>query len=493
MDVGQWQQVYTTINNDLLGENKANMYDRCNGLRNLINNFLNDPLVRDVFEAEETVDIDKALEYGEIIILNYALERGDSVATGFGLFFLLSYETAVLRRPGSENDRIKNFIYIDELPVLLHPKLQSFFTLFRQYRVAVICAIQTLDQVKKIQLDSIMLGNCAHQIIFGRVSTTEMDMSTAPEIPPEVPLLRRRGGVREGTVRRLRGASCRNFLYLVPLTALIMELNDKKFAVLVDADNISHRKIKDILDEIANYGTPTIKRIYGDFTNPKFAAWKEVLLENSITPIQQYAYTTGKNATDSALIIDAMDILHKEGVDGFCIVSSDSDYTRLASRIRESGREVLGFGEKKTPKPFIKSCDKFIYVEILGQTPPEKAAPAKKKADAKRSAGAEAPVGPAAETAGEKKPSPDAGHASTIIRPFDDEFRTLLENTIDDAADDSGWASLGDVGSVLSKKMPDFDPRNYGYKKLSLLVRALSDAVDMKTEQQRVYVRNRVG
>ena len=272
-----------------------------------------------------------------------------------------------------------------------------------------------------------------------------------------------------------------------------MELNDKKFAVLVDADNISHRKIKDILDEIANYGTPTIKRIYGDFTNPKFAAWKEVLLENSITPIQQYAYTTGKNATDSALIIDAMDILHKEGVDGFCIVSSDSDYTRLASRIRESGREVLGFGEKKTPKPFIKSCDKFIYVEILGQTPPEKAAPAKKKADAKRSAGAEAPVGPAAETAGEKKPSPDAGHASTIFRPFDDEFRTLLENTIDDAADDSGWASLGDVGSVLSKKMPDFDPRNYGYKKLSLLVRALSDAVDMKTEQQRVYVRNRVG
>ena len=318
-------------------------------------------------------------------------------------------------------------------------------------------------------------------------------MSTSPEIPPEVPLLRRRGGVREGTVRRLRGASCRNFLYLVPLTALIMELNDKKFAVLVDADNISHRKIKDILDEIANYGTPTIKRIYGDFTNPKFAAWKEVLLENSITPIQQYAYTTGKNATDSALIIDAMDILHKEGVDGFCIVSSDSDYTRLASRIRESGREVLGFGEKKTPKPFIKSCDKFIYVEILGQTPPEKAAPAKKKADAKRSAGAEAPVGPAAETAGEKKPSPDAGHASTIIRPFDDEFRTLLENTIDDAADDSGWASLGDVGSVLAKKMPDFDPRNYGYKKLSLLVRALSDAVDMKTEQQRVYVRNRVG
>ena len=129
---------------------------KASDVQNLINNFLNDPLVRDVFEAEETVDIDKALEYGEVIILNYALERGDSVATGFGLFFLLSYETTVLRRPGSENDRIKNFIYIDELPVLLHPKLQSFFMLFRQYRVAVICAIQTLDQVKKIQLDSII-------------------------------------------------------------------------------------------------------------------------------------------------------------------------------------------------------------------------------------------------------------------------------------------------------------------------------------------------
>ena len=268
---------------------------------------------------------------------------------------------------------------------------------------------------------------------------------------------------------------------------------DCRLAVLIDADNVSDKYIKYILDELSNDGTTTYKRIYGDFTKSALGSWKNVLLDNSITPVQQYGYTTGKNATDSAMIIDAMDILHKEGVDGFCIVSSDSDYTRLASRIRESGREVLGFGEKKTPKPFIKSCDKFIYVEILGQTPPEKAAPAKKKADAKRSAGAEAPVGPAAETAGEKKPSPDAGHASTIIRPFDDEFRTLLENTIDDAADDSGWAFLGIVGGVLTKKMPDFDPRNYGYKKLSLLVRALSDAVDMKTEQQRVYVRNRVG
>ena len=307
-----------------------------------------------------------------------------------------------------------------------------------------------------------------------------------------------------------------------------MELSDKKFAVLIDADNISHRKIKDILDEIANYGTPTIKRIYGDFTDPKFAAWKSVLLENSITPIQQYAYTTGKNATDSALIIDAMDILHKESVNGFCIVSSDSDYTRLASRIRESGREVLGFGEKKTPKPFIKSCDKFIYVEILGQpaaptpalapapgtapaaTQAPAAVPAAKAATPKKTAkkhqGRNAPetdmpeAAPAEPAAAEKKvaPAPDTAQPQPIIRPIDDDFKTLLANTIEDAADDSGWAFLGIVGGVLTKKMPDFDPRNYGYKKLSLLVKSLSKIVEIEErpsenkELKLVYVRNRI-
>ena len=300
--------------------------------------------------------------------------------------------------------------------------------------------------------------------------------------------------------------------------------------MLIDADNISHRKIKDILDEIANYGTPTIKRIYGDFTDPKFAAWKSVLLENSITPIQQYAYTTGKNATDSALIIDAMDILHKESVNGFCIVSSDSDYTRLASRIRESGREVLGFGEKKTPKPFIKSCDKFIYVEILGQpaapTPALAPAPgtapaatqapaATPKKTAKKHQGRNAPetdmpeaavaehvaaeAAPAEPAAAEKKvaPAPDTAQPQPIIRPIDDDFKTLLANTIEDAADDSGWAFLGIVGGVLTKKMPDFDPRNYGYKKLSLLVKSLSKIVEIEErpsengELKLVYVRNR--
>ena len=324
-----------------------------------------------------------------------------------------------------------------------------------------------------------------------------------------------------------------------------MELSDKKFAVLIDADNISHRKIKDILDEIANYGTPTIKRIYGDFTDPKFAAWKSILLENSITPIQQYAYTTGKNATDSALIIDAMDILHKESVNGFCIVSSDSDYTRLASRIRESGREVLGFGEKKTPKPFIKSCDKFIYVEILGQpaapapalapapvpapapapasaatqTPTAKATPKKASAKRRQTSDTQAPGTPEAAAGKKTAPAPgqtpsvvpaseqtpvtahsqiqDPAQSQSIIRPIDDDFKDLLANTIEDAADDSGWAFLGIVGSVLTKKMPDFDPRNYGYKKLSLLVKALSEAIETEErlsankEQKFIYVRNR--
>ena len=276
-----------------------------------------------------------------------------------------------------------------------------------------------------------------------------------------------------------------------------MELSDKKFAVLIDADNISHRKIKDILDEIANYGTPTIKRIYGDFTDPKFAAWKSILLENSITPIQQYAYTTGKNATDSALIIDAMDILHKESVNGFCIVSSDSDYTRLASRIRESGREVLGFGEKKTPKPFIKSCDKFIYVEILGQpagTP--EAAAGKKTAPAPGQTPGVVPASELPQVTVQAQ-TLDPAQSQSIIRPIDDDFKDLLANTIEDAADDSGWAFLGIVGSVLTKKMPDFDPRNYGYKKLSLLVKALSEAIETEErlsankEQKFIYVRNR--
>lgn len=278
-----------------------------------------------------------------------------------------------------------------------------------------------------------------------------------------------------------------------------MEPSDKKFAVLIDADNISHRKVHDILDEITKYGTPTIKRIYGDFTDPKFAAWKSVLLENSITPIQQYAYTTGKNATDSALIIDAMDILHKESIYGFCIVSSDSDYTRLASRLRESGKEVLGFGEKKTPQPFIKSCNKFIYVEILGQTPApaQPKAPPAKKESAKKQPDPRIPATAAAKVDVVKKAVSEPVHVQSTFRPIDDEFKTLLTNTIEDLADDSGWASLGDIGNIITKKMPDFDSRNYGHKKLSSLVRSLSEMIEMEerasgnTSFKLLYVRNK--
>jgi uncharacterized LabA/DUF88 family protein len=141
---------------------------------------------------------------------------------------------------------------------------------------------------------------------------------------------------------------------------------DTRIAVLIDADNIPYSKIKVMMEEIAKYGTPTFKRIYGDWTKPNLIGWKNVLLENAITPIQQYGYTTGKNATDSAMIIDAMDILYSEKVDGFCLVSSDSDFTKLATRLREAGMHVIGLGERKTPNPFIVACDKFIYLEILG-------------------------------------------------------------------------------------------------------------------------------
>ncbi len=146
------------------------------------------------------------------------------------------------------------------------------------------------------------------------------------------------------------------------------EKNDLKLAVLIDADNIPYSNIKGMLDEIAKLGIPTIKRIYGDWTKPTVSGWKPALLKHAITPIQQYSYTTGKNATDSAMIIDAMDILHSQKVDGFCLVSSDSDFTRLAIRLRESGMLVIGIGEKKTPNPFIVACDKFIYIEIIGAT-----------------------------------------------------------------------------------------------------------------------------
>ncbi|MEZ4851035.1 MAG: NYN domain-containing protein [Bacteroidia bacterium] len=220
---------------------------------------------------------------------------------------------------------------------------------------------------------------------------------------------------------------------------------DIKLAVLIDGDNIPAGYVKEMMEEIAKYGNPTIKRIYGDWTKPHLNNWKKTLLENAIIPIQQYAYTTGKNATDSAMIIDAMDILYSGKVNGFCLVSSDSDFTRLATRLREAGMTVLGIGEKKTPDPFIVACDKFIYLEIL-------------KSQEDDNEGSD--LGKTTKTSVDK-----------ITRK---EIR-LISTTITDLADDDGWAFLGDVGNLLQKKQPNFDSRNYGFKKLTPLIRSITD------------------
>lgn len=223
---------------------------------------------------------------------------------------------------------------------------------------------------------------------------------------------------------------------------------DLKLAVLIDADNVPYANVKEMFEEIAKYGTPTFKRIYADWTKPTVSGWKNVLLENAITPIQQYSYSTGKNATDSALIIDAMDILYTGKVDGFCIVSSDSDFTRLATRLREAGMKVIGIGEKKTLTPFITACDKFIYIEILKD---HNAAPADTKKTSKN-------VSKPAEPLSKIEPQ--------IIKLFSDSITAL--------ADEDGWAFLGELGSLMLKKKPDFDPRNYGFAKMLPLIRSIN-------------------
>lgn len=220
---------------------------------------------------------------------------------------------------------------------------------------------------------------------------------------------------------------------------------DIKLAVLIDGDNIPSAYVKEMMEEIAKYGNPTIKRIYGDWTNPRLNKWKTVLLENAITPIQQYSYTTGKNATDSAMIIDAMDILYSEKVNGFCLVSSDSDFTRLATRLREAGMQVFGIGERKTPEPFIVACDKFIYIEILKYR---------------------------AEENEPESPDRESKLKQSIDKITQKDIR-LISSTISDLADDDGWAFLGDVGSLLQKKQPNFDSRNYGFQKLTPLIKSI--------------------
>jgi uncharacterized protein (TIGR00288 family) len=243
------------------------------------------------------------------------------------------------------------------------------------------------------------------------------------------------------------------------------ENNDLKLAVLIDADNIPYSNIKGMLDEIAKLGIPTIKRIYGDWTKPTVSGWKPALLEHAITPVQQFSYTTGKNATDSAMIIDAMDILHNHQVDGFCLVSSDSDFTRLATRLRESGKLVIGIGEKKTPNPFIVACDKFIYIEIIAALEPVKTA--------------------AAATVTQ----------TSKIDPINKKLIQLLKSSIEDLAEDNGWAFLAEVGALLIKKKPDFDPRNYGFPKLTPLIKSLNEYFEIdereveKTHIKHIYVK----
>lgn len=239
-----------------------------------------------------------------------------------------------------------------------------------------------------------------------------------------------------------------------------------KLAVLIDADNVPYSNVKGMMEEITKYGTPTTKRIYADWTRPNANGWKNVLLEHAITPIQQYSYTSGKNSSDSALIIDAMDLLYSGKLDGFCIVSSDSDFTRLATRLREAGMKLIGIGEQKTPKPFISACDRFIFIEVLDGAIKKK--PAKKVVDleAKKSAGKEN-VKTVEKTA--QKP----------LNKIDEPTIELIESTIDDIADDSGWAFLGDVGNMINKNKPEFDPRNYGFVKLTPMMKSMTDILEI--------------
>ncbi|GAA4279162.1 NYN domain-containing protein [Aquimarina mytili] len=235
-------------------------------------------------------------------------------------------------------------------------------------------------------------------------------------------------------------------------------------AVLIDGDNIPSANVKEMMEEITKYGNPTIKRIYGDWTRPGLNKWKNLLLENAITPIQQYGYTTGKNATDSAMIIDAMDILYSNRVDGFCLVSSDSDFTKLATRLREAGMLVIGIGEKKTPNPFIVACDKFVYIEILGSSADEKAEKAEKT-----------------------KPGIDKISKREI---------NLIISSIRDLSDEEGWAFLGDVGALIQKKQPNFDSRNYGYEKLTPLIQSIGkfeieQRETSKSKHKLIYVKNK--
>ena len=241
------------------------------------------------------------------------------------------------------------------------------------------------------------------------------------------------------------------------MQSVITDLDNLRFAVLIDADNVSRNSLKGIMEEIAIYGTPTIKRIYGDWTNPSIGGWKSPLLENAITPIQQYSYTTGKNSTDSAMIIDAMDILYSDSVDGFVLVSSDSDFTRLAIRLREAGKKVIGIGERKTPNAFIVACDKFIYIEVIRKNESERDA----TEGAQKSGTSKSKTHVSAKSKASKIPEP-------IVQLIADSVSDLCS-----VADDSSGVFMGELGNLILKKQPDFDCRNFGYRSLSALIKSL--------------------
>ena len=274
--------------------------------------------------------------------------------------------------------------------------------------------------------------------------------------------------------------------------------SDSRFAVLIDADNVSVRYIKIILDEISKDGIATYKRIYGDWTNPSLISWKSTLLDNSIIPIQQYSYTSGKNSTDSAMIIDAMDILYSGQVEGFCLVSSDSDFTRLAARLRESGMTVIGMGESKTPNSFIAACNKFKDLDILAAADEEepeetvkqqeatKKAPAQKKAPARKTAAASKK--PKEDSKAEKEPKAEAKKQQekaieeprTSLRTIRRALRTIAREN----SDEDNWIMVSQVGNLLDKRYTDFDVRNFGFSKLTPFLESLDmfEIKDMKKD-----------
>ncbi|MCI1305154.1 MAG: NYN domain-containing protein [Lachnospiraceae bacterium] len=274
--------------------------------------------------------------------------------------------------------------------------------------------------------------------------------------------------------------------------------NELRFAVLIDADNISDKYIKIILDETASNGIATYKRIYGDWTSQRMASWKSVLLDNSVIPMQQYSYTTGKNATDSAMIIDAMDILYSGTVDGFCLVSSDSDFTRLAARIREAGKQVIGMGESKTPPAFISACNQFKYLDLLYEQRQQEAALEEEEDAADAAEDAEAdrtPSGGSGAKSGGEQPQKcrNSDHKKKGRQKELRKIKRTINSIIEQFSDEDDWIFSGKLGDQLSKRLPDFDVRNYGYSKFTPFIRSLGDYEIRKISegngQQQIYIR----